>query len=90
MAGAREILARLVRIGLHAGQAIKDAEKFFDKTVIQAFRIADQAHVDCIPAASDLPQPSPSPWGTIRLVLNRSNHPTRTLDLVRTRDLTAG
>ena len=32
-----------VRIGLHTGEAIKDADKFFGRTVIQAYRIADQA-----------------------------------------------
>jgi class 3 adenylate cyclase/tRNA A-37 threonylcarbamoyl transferase component Bud32 len=32
-----------VRIGLHTGETIRDAEKFFGKTVIQAFRIADLA-----------------------------------------------
>ncbi len=32
-----------VRIGLHTGEAIKDADKFFGRTVIQAFRIADLA-----------------------------------------------
>ncbi len=32
-----------VRIGLHTGEALRDAEKFFGKTVIQAFRIADLA-----------------------------------------------
>jgi class 3 adenylate cyclase len=32
-----------VRIGLHTGEAIKDADKFFGKTVIQAYRIADRA-----------------------------------------------
>ena len=32
-----------VRIGLHTGEAIRDADKFFGKTVIQAFRIADLA-----------------------------------------------
>ncbi len=32
-----------VRIGLHTGEVIKDADKFFGKTVIQAFRIADLA-----------------------------------------------
>ncbi len=32
-----------IRIGVHTGEAIKDAEKFFGKTVIQAFRIADLA-----------------------------------------------
>ncbi len=32
-----------VRIGLHTGELIRDADKFFGKTVIQAFRIADLA-----------------------------------------------
>jgi class 3 adenylate cyclase len=32
-----------VRIGLHTGEALRDADKFFGKTVIQAFRIADLA-----------------------------------------------
>ncbi len=32
-----------IRIGLHTGEAIKDADKFFGKTVVQAFRIADLA-----------------------------------------------
>ena len=32
-----------LRIGLHTGQAIRDKDKFFGKTVIQAFRIADLA-----------------------------------------------
>jgi class 3 adenylate cyclase len=32
-----------VRIGLHTGEAIRDADQFFGKTVIQAFRIADLA-----------------------------------------------
>ena len=32
-----------VRIGLHSGEAIRDANKFFGKTVILASRIADQA-----------------------------------------------
>ena len=32
-----------LRIGMHTGEAIKDADKFFGKTVIQAYRIADQA-----------------------------------------------
>jgi class 3 adenylate cyclase len=35
-----------IRIGLHTGEAIRDADKFFGKTVIQAFRIADMAAVD--------------------------------------------
>src|SRR5262249_46816430 len=33
-----------VRIGLHRGEAIRDAEKFFGKTVILAARIASEAH----------------------------------------------
>ena len=32
-----------MRIGLHTGEAIRDADKFFGKTVIHAFRIADMA-----------------------------------------------
>jgi class 3 adenylate cyclase len=32
-----------VRIGAHTGEALKDADKFFGKTVILAARIADQA-----------------------------------------------
>ncbi len=32
-----------VRIGLHTGEAIRDADKFFGKTVIHAFRVADLA-----------------------------------------------
>ena len=32
-----------IRVGVHTGEAIKDAEKFFGRTVIQAFRIADLA-----------------------------------------------
>jgi len=32
-----------LRIGLHCGEAIRDEDKFFGKTVIQAFRIADLA-----------------------------------------------
>ena len=32
-----------VRIGAHTGEALKDADRFFGKTVIQAYRTADQA-----------------------------------------------
>ncbi len=32
-----------IRIGLHCGEAIRDEDKFFGKTVIHAFRIADLA-----------------------------------------------
>ncbi len=35
-----------VRIGLHTGEAIRDADTFFGKTVIHAFRIADLAARD--------------------------------------------
>ena len=35
-----------VRIGLHTGEAIRDVDKFFGKTVIQAFRISDLALAD--------------------------------------------
>ena len=33
-----------IHVGLHTGEAIKDEDKFFGKSVIQAFRIADQAN----------------------------------------------
>jgi class 3 adenylate cyclase len=32
-----------IRIGMHTGEVVQDADKFFGKTVIQAFRIADLA-----------------------------------------------
>jgi class 3 adenylate cyclase len=32
-----------VRIGVHTGETIRDADRFFGKTVVQAFRIADLA-----------------------------------------------
>jgi class 3 adenylate cyclase len=32
-----------IRIGLHTGEAIRDAERFFGQSVVQAFRIADLA-----------------------------------------------
>lgn len=35
-----------LRIGLHIGEAIRDVDKFFGKTVIQAFRVADLARAD--------------------------------------------
>jgi len=38
--GARPIR---IRVGIHTGEAIRDADKFFGRTVIQAFRIADLA-----------------------------------------------
>ena len=35
-----------IRIGLHCGEAIRDEDKFFGRTVIHAFRIADLAARD--------------------------------------------
>ena len=35
-----------IRIGLHTGETIKDADKFFGKSVVQAFRVADLARGD--------------------------------------------
>ncbi len=35
-----------IRIGLHCGEAIRDEDKFFGKTVIHAFRVADLAARD--------------------------------------------
>jgi class 3 adenylate cyclase len=43
-----------VRIGLHTGEALKDAEKFFGRTVILAARIAAQAEGGEILASSIL------------------------------------
>jgi class 3 adenylate cyclase len=45
-----------IRLGLHTGEAIRDADKFFGKTVIQAFRIADLADGDEILVSEDLKQ----------------------------------
>ncbi len=41
-----------IRIGIHTGEAIRDADKFFGRTVIQAFRIADLAAGEEILASS--------------------------------------
>ncbi len=41
-----------MRIGLHTGEALKDADKFFGKTVILAARIAAQARGGEILASS--------------------------------------
>jgi class 3 adenylate cyclase len=41
-----------IRVGLHTGEAIQDADSFFGKTVIQAFRIADLAAGEEILASS--------------------------------------
>jgi len=43
-----------LRIGLHTGEAIRDVDKFFGKTVIQAFRIADLAREDEILVSQDV------------------------------------
>jgi class 3 adenylate cyclase/tetratricopeptide (TPR) repeat protein/tRNA A-37 threonylcarbamoyl transferase component Bud32 len=43
-----------VRIGLHTGEAIQDQDKFFGKTVIQAFRIADLARAGEILVSSEM------------------------------------
>jgi class 3 adenylate cyclase len=43
-----------VRIGLHCGEAIRDEERFFGKTVIQAFRVADLAMGGEILVSADL------------------------------------
>ena len=43
-----------LRIGLHCGEAIRDENKFFGKTVIQAFRIADLAVGDEVLASDDV------------------------------------
>jgi len=43
-----------VRIGLHTGEAIRDADKFFGKTVIHAFRVADLAQSEEILISGDV------------------------------------
>jgi class 3 adenylate cyclase len=43
-----------VRIGLHTGEAIRDADKFFGRTVIHAFRIADLAQSEEILVSGDV------------------------------------
>jgi class 3 adenylate cyclase len=45
-----------LRIGLHTGQAIRDIDKFFGKTVIQAFRISDLAAADELLISEDVRQ----------------------------------
>jgi class 3 adenylate cyclase len=37
-----------LRIGLHCGEALRDEDKFFGKTVIHAFRVADLAEAEQI------------------------------------------
>ena len=43
-----------VRIGLHTGEAIRDADKFFGRTVIHAFRVADLAQSEEILISGDV------------------------------------
>jgi class 3 adenylate cyclase len=43
-----------IRIGLHCGEAIRDQDKFFGRTVIHAFRIADLAASDEILVSGQL------------------------------------
>ncbi len=43
-----------IRIGLHCGDAIRDEDKFFGRTVIHAFRIADLAGRDEILISGDV------------------------------------
>jgi class 3 adenylate cyclase len=43
-----------VRMGLHRGEAIQDEDKFFGRTVIQAFRIADLAQGGEVLVSSEL------------------------------------
>ena len=45
-----------MRIGLHTGEAIRDADKFFGRTVVHAFRIADLAGPEEILVSSHLQQ----------------------------------
>jgi class 3 adenylate cyclase/DNA polymerase III delta prime subunit len=45
-----------IRIGMHTGQAIRDADKFFGRTVIMACRIADQAQATEILVSDDVRQ----------------------------------
>ncbi len=54
-----------LRIGLHTGETIKDEEKFFGKTVIQAFRIADLAGAEQI-LVSDEVRRLTEGWGELR------------------------
>jgi class 3 adenylate cyclase len=43
-----------LRIGLHCGEALRDEDKFFGKTVIQAFRVADLAAAEEILVSGEL------------------------------------
>jgi class 3 adenylate cyclase len=43
-----------IRIGLHCGEALRDEDKFFGRTVIQAFRVADLAQAEEILISGEL------------------------------------
>jgi class 3 adenylate cyclase len=43
-----------IRVGLHCGEALRDEDKFFGRTVIQAFRVADLAVADEILVSGQL------------------------------------
>jgi class 3 adenylate cyclase len=61
----------LVRIGLHAGEVIKEGEDFFGRNVIMAARVASQAHGGEILASSVLKalvEGSDISWGEKRAV----------------------
>ena len=60
-----------VRIGLHAGEVIKEGEDFFGRNVIMAARVASQAHGGEILASSVLKalvEGSDVSWGERRMV----------------------
>jgi class 3 adenylate cyclase len=60
-----------VRIGLHAGEVIKEGEDFFGRNVIMAARVASQAHGGEILASGvvkALVEGSDVPWGQKRVV----------------------
>src|SRR5438876_9989672 len=60
-----------VRIGLHAGEVIKEGEDFFGRNVIMAARVASQAHGGEILASSVLKalvEGSNVSWGEQRTV----------------------
>jgi class 3 adenylate cyclase len=60
-----------VRIGLHTGEAIQDADKFFGRAVIQAYRIADQARAGEI-LVSSLLKELVEPGGDLRFDTGRT------------------
>ena len=68
-AGAREIV--MVRMGLHAGEVIKEGEDFFGRNVIMAARVASQANGGEILASGvvkALLSGSDVAWGSNRMV----------------------